>query len=165
MTSQEEKMILEYAASNALNYGPFTPLRIGGPLLFALLATLMYQMHRPVGVVILTTTAATTFAAHRPRKMRTADSIEVLDFLAICVWMMYNTFVMLSAIANLTKTYSPVLVVFLLASAMWTAGVTIIFDDLRCRFPYRSLVRDLLHLCMHATGVCCTCLLLWAVSL
>lgn len=158
-------MVLEYAAANALNYGTFTPMRIGGPLMFALLATLMYQMHRPVGVVILNTTALTTFATHRPRKVWSRGAIEVLEFLAICVWMTYNTFVMLSAIANLTKTYSPVLVVFLLASATWTAGVTIIFDDLRCRLPYRSPMRDLLHLCMHASGVCCTCLLLWAVSL
>ncbi len=147
---------------DALNYGPLTPLRIGGPLMFVLLATLMYRMHRPVGVVILTITALTTFATHRPRKVWSRGLFEVLDFMAICVWMTYNTFVMLSAVTNLTKTSSPVLTVLLLVSATWTAGLVIILDNIRCRLPYRSPTRDLLHLCMHASGVCCTCLLLWA---
>src|SRR6056297_2903750 len=60
--------LVEPAVDHAINCGIFTPMRVGGPLLFVAPLVLVIQRQRVVGAVILSSILVTTFITHRPRK-------------------------------------------------------------------------------------------------
>ena len=93
LSKSSQLTIVEPAVEDAINCGPLTPMRLGGPLLFSVPMAFAIWMKRLLGARILIFVATTTFATHQPRKAWTQTLREDLDLVAVGLWYLYNTFV------------------------------------------------------------------------